>query len=443
MTDAVAAAERTLPHSLDAEQSILGAILVDHQVLDGIADRLTEAAFYRAAHRHIYRAILVLFQRNDPIDFVSVKEELQRAGMLDECGGPSYLAGLSSGTPRGVNVAYYASLVLQKASAREVIYLANRLLTHAYGDDGDTAALVDEAERGLLQISAAAVPGDLASADEMMRRIYPVIEALMQARRPVTGVTTGFAELDRYTRGLQPGNLIILGGRPSQGKSTLASQIALHVALSEPVAFFSVEMSEQEQSFRILATLAEVDGHALQCGQLSMYDQQRVGDAITEFGKFQFWLDESGTLSALQIRSRARRFKARVGRLGLIVVDYLQLLQHQKADSREQQVAQTGRLLKQLARELGVPLLALCQLSRAVEQRADARPKLSDLRESGSLEQDADLVLLIHRPAPKDEGGVKAIPPTELIIAKQRMGPTATIELKWLGEQYRFMEIES
>jgi replicative DNA helicase len=233
---------------------------------------------------------------------------------------------------------------------------------------------------------------------------------------------------------------VILGGRPSQGKSTIAAQIALHVSQTQPVAFFSVEMSEQEQAFRILATLAQVDGHQLQCGQLSMYDQERIGPALQAFHDRQFWLDESGTVSALQIRSRARRLKARAG-LGLVVVDYLQLLQHGKADSREQAVAQTGRTLKQIARELHVPVLALCQLSRVVEQRKDQRPMLSDLRESGSLEQDADVVLLIHRPAKKDDGAISTQPPTELIIAKSRNGPTTSIDLRWISEQYRYEEM--
>lgn len=439
MTPPVAASDRVLPHNLEAERAILGSAIVDDRALDVIADRLPATAFYRDAHRRIYAALIALFGRNEAIDFITVKEALHKAGDLDQIGGPAYLSSLIEGTPRGLNVEYYARIVKEKASARDVITLANRLLSQAYAADGDPAALIDEAERGLLQISADAVPGDLVSAADLVVDIAPVIDALTAAKRPVTGLPTGFLELDRYTRGLQPGNLIILGGRPSQGKSTLATQITLAVAASAPVAFFSVEMSKQEQTFRMLATLAGVDGHQLQCGQLSMFDQEQVGRAMADLADRQLWLDESGTVSALQIRSRARRLKARVG-LGLIVVDYLQLLQHQKADSREQQVAQTGRLLKQIGRELSVPVLALCQLSRGVEQRQGHRPQLSDLRESGSLEQDADLVLLIHRPPAKTEPGA-APAPTELIIAKQRNGPTTGIELRWIGEQYRFEEI--
>jgi replicative DNA helicase len=349
---------------------------------------------------------------------------------------------LSDGVPRSTNIEHYARIIRAKASARALIYLANKLLVAAYEDEHDAAALVDEAERGLLDISEQAVPGDLVPAEQMVRNIYPVLESLEKARRPVTGLSTGFESLDRYTRGLQPGNLVILGGRPSQGKSTLATQIALHVSQSQPVAFFSIEMSQQEQAFRVLTTLGQLDGHRLQCGQLHQTDYGRLTHALEDFAGRQFWLDDTGTLTPLQIRSRARRLKARAG-LGLIVVDYLQLLQHQKADSREQAVAHTGRLLKQIGRELSVPVLALCQLSRFVEQRQDQRPKLSDLRESGSLEQDADLVLLIHRPPARTDGGVATIPFTELIIAKQRNGPTHSIDLRWRGEQYRFLEADA
>lgn len=432
--------DRRQPWSEDAERSILGAALVDPRVLDVVVDRLKPEMFYRPEHGTIFRAMLDLHAKNKPVEFLSVKELLLRRQALETVGGPAYLTSLTDGTPRGVNVGYYAHIVREKASARAVIDLANQLLEKAYSSDGEAAALIDDAERGLLAISEQAVPGDLASAPDMVQRLLPVLDSVLSARRSVTGISTGFLDLDRYTRGLQPGNLVILGGRPSQGKSTIAAQIALHVAQTFPVAFFSVEMSEQEQAFRILATLAQVDGHQLQCGQLSMYDQQRVAPALEDFHGRQLWLDESGTLSPLQIRSRARRLKARVG-LGLVVVDYLQLLQHGKADSREQQVATTGRMLKQIARELSVPVLALCQLSRSVEQRQGQQPKLSDLRESGSLEQDADLVLLIHRPPKRDDGGISSQPPTELIIAKSRNGPTTSIDLRWISEQYRYEQI--
>lgn len=443
VTSTPSAADRTLPHNLEAERSILGAILAAHgRALDTVADLVRPEMFFRDAHRRIYRAMLRLHTRNEPIDFITLKEELDHSHDLAEVGGPAYIASVADGVPASTNVQFYARIVREKAAQREVIYAANRLLTKAYDQEGDAAELLDFAERTLLDVSLQVVPGDLVSAEQMVHDIYPVLEAVSAARRPTTGLETGFCELDRYTRGLQPGNLVILGGRPSQGKTTLAMQLALHVARSQPVAFFSVEMSQQEQSFRILSTLGNLDGHQLQCGQLPMHDYARLTDALTDFSQRQFWLDESAKISALQIRSRARRLKARVG-LGLIVVDYLQLLSHPKADSREEAVASTGRMLKQVGRELQVPVIALCQLNRAVEHRTDKRPNLADLRESGSLEQDADLVLLIYRPPAKDDGVVKTIPPTELIIAKQRNGPTTSIELRFRGEVYRFEDLEA
>lgn len=441
MTVTELAQSRTLPHNEDAERALLGAVLTDGRVMDTLADTLPTDAFFRAAHQRIYAALTALYRRGDGIDPVTVKDELGRAGTLLEAGGPAYVAGLSDGIGQGVNVEYYTRIVKRTAAKRAVIYATVRLLDAAYDDEVDAADLIDRAERSLLQVSEQSVPGDLKSSEQMAREIYPVLEALIETHRPVTGAPTGLLALDGYTRGLQPGNLILLGGRPSMGKSTLGLQVALEIARSTPVAFFSVEMSQQEQVFRVLAALARVDGHHLQCGRLSDFDQQQVGDALTTFGQRKFWLDDSGSISALQIRSRARRLKARHG-LGLIVVDYLQLLTHPKADSREERVAATGRLLKQIARELGVPLVALSQLARKAQDRGgDQRPQLSDLRESGALEQDADVVLLIHRPPEKSNGVVTEVPPVELIIAKQRTGPTAIIDMKWVSEQYRFAEI--
>lgn len=432
--------ERSLPANLDAERSVLGAALVTYgKSLDTIADQLEGKHFYRDAHRRIYEAMLVLYQRGDPVDFVLLQEVLAKAGNLDEVGGPAYISALTSGMPAAVNVAHYARIVREKAVARDVIYAANRILASAYEDDAPVADLVDAAERALLDVSHDAVPGDLVHASELVRQAIPVFDAITSARRPVTGLASGFPDLDRFTRGFQPGNLIIIAARPGQGKTTLTTQIALHVSKTTPVAFFSLEMSQIEQVFRIIATLGRVDGHQLLCGQLSMLDVQLAAGAFGEFAERQFWLDDTADLSALQIRSRARRLKAKEG-LGLIVVDYLQLLHHAKAESREQQVAATARQLLKLGRELKVPVIAVCQLNRASEQRQDQRPKLSDLRESGSLEQDAHMVLLMHRQPRKP--GDQTIPPTELIIAKQRNGPTTSVDLHWLGEQYRFAEME-
>ena len=440
--NAPAHAERSLPHNLEAERAILGAVLVSPRALDTVADVLPERSFFRKEHQRIYAAMLAMSRRGEAIDHVTLHDELARTGALDDVGGPAYVSGLSDGVPQATNVKYYAKIVARTAVKRSLIFLSARLQELAYEDELDTAELVDTTERGLLEISQEAVTGDLRSADRLVAEIYPVVEALHEQRRAVTGVSTGLSTLDNYTRGLQKGNLILLGGRPGMGKSTLGLQLSLDIARHVPVAFFSVEMSSQEQVFRVLAALGKVDGHLLQCGRLGESDLQRVGQAMTTFSERQFWLDDSGSLSAMQIRSRARRLKARHG-LGLIVVDYLQLLTHPKGDSREERVASTGRLLKQIARELDVPLIALSQLARKSEDRgADRRPQLSDLRESGALEQDADVVLLIHRAPEKHEGVVTDVPPVELIIAKQRNGATTSIDLRWMSEQYRFAEVE-
>lgn len=436
------AAERLLPHNLDAERSTLASVLLTHgKALDAIADRLEDKHFYRNAHQRIYRAMVALYARGDAVDFVTLCEALKQAGDLDEIGGKAYVGSLTDGMPSSVNVGYYARIVREKSTKRDVIYAANRILTQAYADD-DLAELVDETERALLDVSTDASPGDLVHARELVQRVAPVLAELATSRRPVTGLSTGFSDLDRFTRGLQPGNLILVAGRPGHGKSTIGTQIAIHVARTTPVAFFSLEMAQLEQTMRIVASMARVDGHALQCGQLPMMDMPQVDDALATFERYHFWLDDTAGLSPLQIRSRARRLKAQHG-LGLIVVDYIQLLKHLKAESREQAVATSGRLLLQLGRELSVPVLALCQLNRKSEERQDKRPQLSDLRESGSLEQDANVVLLIHRPVrqPGDVAGPP--PPSELIIAKQRNGPTNSIDLHWMAEQYRFAEVET
>lgn len=435
------ATDRTLPHNLDAERAILGAALLHPQALDAVCDTLTAPEFYRAAHQRIYSTAIDLHARGVAVDFVTVKEALIRRGALDEVGGPAYLASLSEGVPRSTNVQAYARIVRDHAARRNVILLANRLLTEAYELDAAPGELVDQAERGLLEISAQAVPGDLVPASQMVSEIYPVLERLNSSKQAITGMPTGLTELDGYTRGFQKGDLIILAARPSMGKSSLAQQIGLHLAQANPVAFFSVEMSRQSQTFRAISMLSGVDGHHLQSGQIPMHAYAPVADALETFSARRFWVDESPAISALQVRSKARRFKAKEGALGLIIVDYLQLMTHPPAERQDLRVAATSRLLKQIARELDVPVLALCQLSRDVDRRSNKKPVLSDLRESGALEQDADLVLFLYRPDAQSNGVTTEQSPTQLIIAKQRNGPTAEIDLRWTGESYRFSEV--
>lgn len=435
--------ERVSPHNLDAETSVLGAVIATRgKALDIIADRLQPHEFFRDAHQHIYRAMLGLYAKTEPVDFVTLTEALKRAGKLEACNGVAYVASLADGMPAAVNAPYYARIVREAHDARSVIALAVKVLDQAYGHEGSPAELIETAERGFLELRQHAAPTDLLSAADLVAEMYPVLEARWERRDHLTGVGTGFSRLDYYTHGLQPGALVILAGRPSTGKSSLALQMALHAARTAPVAFFSVEMSKHEQMFRVLSAVAQVDGHSLQGGTLSMIDQQEVGRAMSELPQRRFYLDDTAVLTPLQLRSRARRLQAKHG-LALIVVDYLNLMKHEKADNREQQIASTTRTLKQVARELNVPVLALCQLNRKVDDRADKRPTLSDLRESGAIEQDADVVLLIWRPQPKADGATITTPPVELIIAKQRSGPTADIELQFHGEYFSFRQVEA
>lgn len=429
-----------LPHDLEAETSILGAALVDPRVMDIIADRVQPRMFYRQAHQWIFEALLEMYRRGTAIDPVLLKGELEKVNRLEDCGGLSYIAKLGDGIPRSTNVGFYAKVLKEKSAARDVITLCNQLLEQAYGGDGDVVALVERAERGLLEISGNAVPGEPVSSADLVRELWPVIQGLAESKRPAMGIPTGFPRLDGMTRGLQPGALVVVAARPSSGKTTLASQIVLHAAREHVVLYFSVEMGRGEQGLRIVAHLAGIDGHRMQFGSLTMFDQEQIGPAMAHLSELKMWIDDSTRLSALQIRSRARRLKTRHG-LGLIVIDYLSLLQLGAGDRHDLRIGETTRLLKELARELSVPVVLLCQLSRDVEKREKGGnvPRLSDLRDSGSIEQDADLVFLLYREQVDQKGGPAR---SKVIVAKNRNGPTGAVSMEWIREQYRFKEAE-
>lgn len=436
------ASKRSQPANLEAERSILGGILVTRgTALDTVGDALTAEDFLTDAHQAIYRAMVGLAKDGHPIDLITVKDALQRSGHLVMVGGPAYISSLTDGMPASVNVGYYARVVREDGCRRRIIALANALLEQAYAADETPGDLVDSAERGLLEVSQRAVPGEPVTSAALAHEMFDVIDQVTTQRRPLTGLDTGLASVNRATRGLQPGSLVLLAGRPGTGKSALAMQMALHASQLEPVLFFSLEMSNREQGFRAASMLGRVDSHRLQSGHINEAEQRQVQRALESLGTRQLLFDDTGSLTVLQVRSRARRQKARGG-LGLLVLDYLQLLTHGKADSREQAVAGTSRAMKQLARELNIPCLVLCQLSRQAEASKDQRPMLSHLRESGSLEQDADLVMLIHKP-PAQSNGAVAASGVQLLIAKNRNGPLAEIDLAWSGEHYRFSEVDT
>lgn len=432
--------ERPLPHSLDAERSVLGAVMLDAGAIFLVGGLLTPAHFFRHAHGRIYAAMQALTERGAPIEFVTLKDELLKRGDLDDCGGPAYLASLPDGMPKASNIQHYAEIVREKAALRGLIDAADRIRAAAYEASDDSREVMDAAERTLIALAQDQPGGDLVFAQAVVPDTLGLIDQMAQTRRPVTGLSTGLSELDRYTRGLHPGNLIVLGGRPGEGKSALALQIALHAAKETPVAFFSMEMNREEIMTRALAQIARIDHHLMMQGRLSGDDLAAVMRAGQVLQELPIAFDDTSALTPFQIRSKAKQMQARHG-LGFIVVDYLQLLQRpRQAHSREEAVADNTWALKVLAGELKVPVLALSQLNRS-SAKEGAKPTLTDLRESGAVEQHANAVLLIYKPKPESNGMVTEVPAVQLLIAKQRNGPQGVdVELMFVGKSMVFTE---
>lgn len=434
--------ERVLPHSLDAERAVLGSIFTDNTRLYEVGAQLRPQDFYRVAHQHIFAALVSLSERGIGADFITVKNELAKRGELEACGGPAYIAGLPDGVPKTTNIEFYGRIVRETSVMRGLITAATKVIDAAYEATDDPGQVLGDAERSLLLLSEQSQVGDLLLLDQIAPATMALLESISHSGRSVTGLATGFRELDDATRGLHPSNLIVLGGRPGEGKSALALQIAIQAAQSVPVAFFSMEMNRDELFTRGLAQVAKINHHAMMQGWLSEADQRKVGTAFAELSMLPLAIDDQPALTPFQIRSKARTFQMRRGGLGLIVVDYLQLLQRPRhAHSREEAVADNTWALKMIAGELRVPVLALSQLNRSSQQRDDKRPTLSDLRESGAVEQHANVVLLIYRPPERTDGAVVTMPPVELLIAKQRNGPQGgKVDLVFRGESMRFEE---
>ena len=440
----VAAAERTLPHNLEAERSILGAILVHNDAFNTAAQTIDTRDFYRDAHRRIFARMIALNERGQAIDFVTLKEELVRNGELDDVGGPAYVASLADGVPRATNVEYYARIVKEKSTLRSLIFAANKILTNAYEADQDSDLILDEAESAIFAVADDRLKAGFIPMSDLVRESYPKIEQLFEHKRLVTGVPTGFVDLDEMTRGFQAGDLIIIAARPSMGKTSLALNVAQHVALqpSHTVGVFSLEMSKESLFLRLLTSEAQIDSHRLMTGAIGHKDYGRISHALEMLSAMRLFIDDSAGISVLEMRAKARRLQAEHG-LNLIVVDYIQLMSTRgRFENRTLELGAISRSLKGLAKELNVPIVVLSQLSRAPESRSDHRPQLSDLRESGALEQDADVVIMIYRedaynrdPNHPDAGTA------ELILAKQRNGPTGTVRLAFLREQTRFANL--
>ena len=441
---AVATAERTLPHNIEAERSVLGAILVHNHAFNLAAQVIDSNDFYRDAHRRIFDKMVALNERHDAIDFVTLKEELAKAGQLDEVGGPTYIASLADGVPRATNVEYYAKIVKEKSTLRNLIYAANKILTNAYEADQDSDIVLDDAESAIFAVADDRLKAGFVPMRDLVKESFPKIEQLFEQKRLITGVPTGFVDLDEMTRGLQGGDLVIVAARPSMGKTSLVLNIAQYVATQpdHAVGFFSLEMSKESLFLRLLTAEAQVDGHRLLSGAIGGKDYGRISHALETLSSMKLFIDDTANIGVLEMRAKSRRLQAEHG-LSLLIVDYIQLMSGRgRFENRTLELASISRSLKGLAKELKVPIVVLSQLSRAPESRSDHRPQLSDLRESGALEQDADVVVLIYRddvynrdPNSPDAGTA------ELILAKQRNGPTGTVRLAFLREQTRFASL--
>lgn len=438
----VAAPERTLPHSLDAEKSVLGAILIHNDAFNHAAEVLDSQDFFRDAHRRIFDRMVVLSERGDAIDFITLKEELARAGDLDEVGGPSYIAALADGVPRSANVEYYARIVKEKSTLRSLIHSANKILSEAYEGEQEPDTLLDEAERSIFSIAEGRIREGFVPLRDLVQSSFATIEKLQQSKGAITGVPSGFPDLDEMTTGFHPGDLVVVAARPSMGKTSLVLNMAQHVGThtSMTVGFFSLEMSKEQLFMRMLTSEARIDAHRFRSGFLSEKDYGNLSHALGTLAEARVFIDDTASIGVLEMRAKCRRLKAEHG-LDMIIIDYLQLMQGRgRFESRQQEVSAISRSLKGLAKELSCPILALSQLSRAPEGRTDHRPQLSDLRESGAIEQDADLVFFIYRPEvyDKEEANPENQGIAEIIIGKQRNGPIGTVKLSFLNQYTRF-----
>ena len=432
--------ERTLPHNIDAEKSVLGSILVNNENYYRVIETLRPEDFYLDAHRVIYRKMVELIERSKAIDLITIQEELVRASQLESAGGITYLAGLLDGIPHLANIDHYIEIISEKALMRQLINSANKIMAECFDQAEPAEEILDRAEQALFGLSEKRLRTGFISVKDMELSATKLLEKLYTEREMITGVATGFRDLDRMTSGLQSSDLIILAARPSMGKTALCLNIAQQVALEKnlPVGMFSLEMSKEQLLLRMLCSEARVDSHKVRTGYLSKDDFRKLIDSLGRTTQAPMFIDDSSTLTVMEMRAKCRRLKAEHG-LSMIIVDYLQLMSgYGRVENRTQEISGISRGLKALAKELSVPVLALSQLSRAPEQRqGDHKPQLSDLRESGSIEQDADVVMFIYREEvykPSEENAGLA----ELIIAKQRNGPTGVVRLAFLREFTRF-----
>jgi len=439
--------DRVPPHSDEAEISVLGGMMLEETAADRGMEILTDEDFYHPAHRRIFRAISTLRDQGHAPDALSVREELNRVGELDDAGGAEYLARIVEIVPTAANISYHARIVLDAAVKRRLITTGTEIVAEAYQTSDDSDSLLNRAEEHIFRISERRFKKSFVPINQLLQGAVLQLESLAGSGESITGAPSGFADLDEMTAGFQLGDLIIVAGRPSLGKTSLSLSVAANAAISHdlPVAVFSLEMSTEQLVQRLISMEAMVSLKTLRTGHASSEEWKRVADACDRLRRAAIYIDDTGLLSPLEMRAKARRLKQSRD-IGLVIVDYLQLMEGgTRSENRQQEISEISRSLKALAKELNVPVMALSQLSRAPEQRTDQRPRLSDLRESGAIEQDADLVLFLYREksgAGDFPGGQDPEPVVEIIIGKNRNGPIGSVKLKFLEKFMRFSSLD-
>ncbi len=434
--------ERLPPHNLEAEEAVLGSILIDGDTIGHVATFLHDTDFYRERNRQVFAAALNLYDRREPTDILTLKDELERQGKLEEVGGAAYLASLSANVPTSIHAEFYARIVERTAILRRLIGAAGQIAALGYEPTEDVDSALDRAEQVLFSVSQRRQSKDFVSLHDALKDYFATIDFLHEHKGEVVGVPTGFRDLDQMTGGLHASDLIIIAGRPSVGKTSFVLTIAHQAAVTAqvPVAIFSLEMSVEQLVQRLVCAEAAVDAHRLRTGFIDEYEWHRISHAFGVLSEAPVYIDDTANITTLELRAKARRMKVEHN-IQLLIVDYLQLMQGRGLENRVQEVSEISRGLKGLARELDVPVIALSQLSRAVESRQDHRPVLSDLRESGSIEQDADIVMFIHREELyKKDTERKNI--ADVLVAKHRNGPIGDISLRFFPAQTRFADLE-
>jgi replicative DNA helicase len=433
------------PHNLEAEQSILGGLMVDPYAWDQVSSILTEEDFYKIAHRKIYVEIAELYAKNQPIDIITVSNLLTDKKELDAIGGPSYLAEVMNATPTAAHIESYANIVHEKALLRKLIHMSTEIVEKSFSESYESVEkFLDEVEGQIFAITEKKKTQGLVGAAELIKESMNRLTDLFEKKVEFTGVASGFTHMDKMTSGFQPGELTIIAARPSMGKTAFSLNVAQNVVLREKksLAYFSVEMGKEQLMMRMLASEARVNLSDLRIGNLSDNAWPRLIDKASKMAEARLFIDDTSGISPFEIRAKCRRLKAQHG-LDMIMIDYLQLMDlKQKVESRERAVSEISRTLKAIAKELQVPVVALAQLNRGVEGRADRRPMLSDLRESGSIEQDADVIMMLYREDYYDRENPEVKGLSEVIIGKQRNGPTGTVRLKWEATIGRFSNLE-